>query len=260
MRSFAAPIVPVIASLATALISAGATAESVHIALDGTVHPNDLGWTYVVLGNGLSGTEAFTLGKGVIKQQTLGAGFAGQGGNYWGTVVEVPHASPWILKARIRVIGSEIWSFPFGSYAAFGNAGFGVMMNSVSPLAAGSWTTLAFDAMQWHDYRFESTACGRWSLFIDGTLIAEGLGALTEGSLELAFGDGTGGANANTEFDSIELTVNLGIGADFNMDGVVDAQDLAILLGAWGQPGVTDLNCSGSTEAGDLAVLLGAWG
>lgn len=50
--------------------------------------------------------------------------------------------------------------------------------------------------------------------------------------------------------------------ADLNNDDVVDAADLAILLGAWGpNPGhPADINCDGVVEAFDLALLLGAWG
>lgn len=47
---------------------------------------------------------------------------------------------------------------------------------------------------------------------------------------------------------------------DLNNDGVTDAPDLAILLGAWGSPGLSDFNASGTTDATDLAILLGAWG
>ncbi len=46
---------------------------------------------------------------------------------------------------------------------------------------------------------------------------------------------------------------------DLDANGVVDAADLAILLGAWGQSGPADLDGSGTVDAGDLAILLGAW-
>lgn len=47
---------------------------------------------------------------------------------------------------------------------------------------------------------------------------------------------------------------------DLNGDGHVDAQDLAVLLGAWGQSGSpADLDGNGTVDAGDLAILLGAW-
>ncbi len=51
-----------------------------------------------------------------------------------------------------------------------------------------------------------------------------------------------------------------GIPGDLNGDGVVNAADLAILLGQWGGPGSADLNGDGTVSAADLAILLGAWG
>jgi len=44
---------------------------------------------------------------------------------------------------------------------------------------------------------------------------------------------------------------------DLNDDGVVDAADLAILLGAWGVAGAADLDGDGTVGAEDLAILLG---
>lgn len=50
--------------------------------------------------------------------------------------------------------------------------------------------------------------------------------------------------------------------ADLNGDLVVDAADLALLLGAWGpNPGnPADINGDGVVNASDLALLLGTWG
>lgn len=48
---------------------------------------------------------------------------------------------------------------------------------------------------------------------------------------------------------------------DLNNDNVVNAQDLAILLGAWGtNNAVADINRDGTVNAQDLARLLSAWG
>ncbi len=49
---------------------------------------------------------------------------------------------------------------------------------------------------------------------------------------------------------------------DLNDDGVVNAADLALLLGAWGMgPGnPADFTGDGFVNAADLALLLGAWG
>ncbi len=49
---------------------------------------------------------------------------------------------------------------------------------------------------------------------------------------------------------------------DVDGNGVVDAADLAVLLGAWGpNPGhPADFDGDGDINAADLAVLIGAWG
>ena len=47
--------------------------------------------------------------------------------------------------------------------------------------------------------------------------------------------------------------------ADLNGDHVVDAADLAIVLGGWGGA-AGDVDGNGTTDGSDLAVLLGAWG
>ncbi len=48
--------------------------------------------------------------------------------------------------------------------------------------------------------------------------------------------------------------------ADLDSNNLVDAADLAILLGAWGSTGNADFDENGTVDAADLAVLLGAWG
>ncbi len=48
---------------------------------------------------------------------------------------------------------------------------------------------------------------------------------------------------------------------DLNSDGIVNAFDLALLLGAWAQTNnPADLSSNGIVRAEDLALLLGAWG
>ena len=47
--------------------------------------------------------------------------------------------------------------------------------------------------------------------------------------------------------------------ADLNLDGLVDASDLAEVLNGWGTT-IADINGDGTTDGADLAVLLNAWG
>jgi hypothetical protein len=47
--------------------------------------------------------------------------------------------------------------------------------------------------------------------------------------------------------------------ADYNTDGVVDGDDLGVLLSAWDTV-AGDLNGDGVTDGGDLGILLSTWG
>ena len=70
--------------------------------------------------------------------------------------------------------------------------------------------------------------------------------------------DGTSDdCNANGTPDECEICVG-----DLNCDGVVDAFDLAVLLGSWGPCDgcPADIFDDGDVNAGDLAILLGNWG
>ena len=47
---------------------------------------------------------------------------------------------------------------------------------------------------------------------------------------------------------------------DLNGDGVVNAQDLAVMLAAWGTASPeADVNGDGIVDGKDLAILLGSW-
>lgn len=45
-----------------------------------------------------------------------------------------------------------------------------------------------------------------------------------------------------------------------NPDGLVNGNDLGILMALWGEPGPTDFNHDGRTDSADLGLLLAAWG
>lgn len=59
----------------------------------------------------------------------------------------------------------------------------------------------------------------------------------------------------------LDVYVTTGVRGDITRDGVVNSNDLAALLGAWGESDtVTDLNLDGVINGADLATLLGLWG
>ena len=78
---------------------------------------------------------------------------------------------------------------------------------------------------------------------------------LLEGSLEnLLVGGGQHFADCLTG----ELGGNQGNPGDFNNDGIIDGIDLAVVLGAWGQP-AGDVNGDNTTDGADLSIILGLW-
>lgn len=54
------------------------------------------------------------------------------------------------------------------------------------------------------------------------------------------------------------LASRCGLG-DLDCDGIVDASDLGLLLGAWGSTGPGDLDGSGVVDSADVGILLGLW-
>jgi hypothetical protein len=62
------------------------------------------------------------------------------------------------------------------------------------------------------------------------------------------------------DFKIINVDCTSSIPGDINGDGVVNAGDLAGLLGAWGATsGPADINGDGIVDATDLAILVSNW-
>jgi FG-GAP repeat protein len=83
---------------------------------------------------------------------------------------------------------------------------------------------------------------------------------LVEGTRAIISADGDDdlGLNAGSAY-FVDVTCTL-CPSDLTGDNLVDGADLGLLLGNWGNPGVTDLNGDGTTDGADLVLLLGRWG
>ncbi len=74
------------------------------------------------------------------------------------------------------------------------------------------------------------------------------------------------GSGETLTLDNIQFETFGGSVGDISRDGIVNAFDLAMLLGSWEscpeptEPCLADLNGDGVVSGGDLAILLGAWG
>lgn len=72
---------------------------------------------------------------------------------------------------------------------------------------------------------------------------------------------GFGGAIAALLFCGVAAQADRGLRGDLNEDGVVDAEDMALLLSWWGADRPEgDLNSDGTINARDLAILVGLFG
>lgn len=81
-----------------------------------------------------------------------------------------------------------------------------------------------------------------------------GLGTVTNGRVILASARAAG-STASQLVRMIPVRIE-----DLTGDGAIGADDLALLLAAWGQTsGPADINSDGTVDAGDLGLLLAAW-
>ncbi len=121
---------------------------------------------------------------------------------------------------------------------------------------------VSFDGgANWTTVRSISSTSSQWQVFQD-TVVA------TSASMKVRVSANDTPNNSTFECALATLTVTSGIcetsnpcPSDLTADGVVDASDLASLLGAWGNTsGPQDLDGNGVVDAGDLATLLGSWG
>lgn len=94
----------------------------------------------------------------------------------------------------------------------------------------------------------------------DRTAFCAARGPVVSGTEILDFdGDFTIGAGDVAEFRDRYVTPKR-LWSDLDLDGTVNAADLAVLLGAWGSPDcAADLDGDGTVAAADLSLLLGDW-
>ncbi|MFZ9914376.1 MAG: hypothetical protein ACO3IB_03460 [Phycisphaerales bacterium] len=101
---------------------------------------------------------------------------------------------------------------------------------------------------------------GGW--FFKEFRIADFLAPTNQMKLRFIADDAGTGSLIEAAVDEVKVRVvvcNPSNPADLNNDGVVNGQDLAILLGAWGSSGPGDIDGNGNVDGADLAQLLGSW-
>jgi hypothetical protein len=169
---------------------------------------------------------------------------------------------------RDRLAGTTAWvspDFP-GAIASIGYIGTGLTDDGESVICVGSFLGSSGATVSRLIRRSVETGVAEW---VSAT--PWGKPGFTATSLTPFTADGTqvfffGAESAVVPFVTSSLTQPLARlytapqPADLNNDGVVNAADLALLLGVWGSSGgPADLDGDGTVGAGDLAVLVGAW-
>ena len=147
-----------------------------------------------------------------------------------------------------------------GKYAAIGISSDRVLLST----ADQNWsdqTYLINTTRSFHTYRLEIVG-SLATLLIDGVPVLSdtvGSGATPNRAY---FGDASilGNSKTRTQYVKVEGVPVCSI-ADIDCSGVVDAADLAVVIGAWGTSLCeADVNDDGTVNAQDVAILLGLWG
>lgn len=130
--------------------------------------------------------------------------------------------------------------------------GLGVVAFASDNVYSGGAGIVHWDGTQWEQVESFPTVDGASVSSISGSALCDlwAVGRrITAGNL-LTFA---------SHLHPIEVGEFSSILGDINSDGTVNASDLGLLLGGWGQAGSTDLDNDGTTGSADLAILLGAW-
>ncbi len=194
-------------------VAACAQAAFFSSTLDVNSMPSAQGCSYFALNSGLTESQVFAPGAGVMTINTIGNGYQSQGGNLAIRAAdhnEMEYGMNWAIEARVRVLSGELWSFHYGFCLAAEfdgmSASLGIMPSTYQHYSLQGGVR---DNTQWTTWRLETDRdAGIYRVYADGSLLAAGalyFGPSSPGFPDhyVAFGDGTGGANAHAEVSSL---------------------------------------------------------
>lgn len=153
--------------------------------------------------------------------------------------------------------------FPQGMMLGIGSPPDVHIISPNTDITVPQHSSVVFQASGWDmEDRLLPESSIEWTSDLDGPV---GTGRLfTNGNLSVGIHNltlkGTDSSGLST-IKTMKVTIASRVvrTPDLNADGVVNAADLSILLGEWGNDSFADLDLNGSVDAGDLAILLGAF-
>lgn len=192
--------------------AAPALAASVDLSLGLSSLPTAQGWTYAASGShaGVLESSVFSVAGGALIQNTIGQSNGVAGGSILYQIspgVTTTETKQLLVRARcLSVEGSANATlgqggFIFGFATGSTQYAFGLTPTRLTVLIPSGTFVLAnvVDNTQFHDYVFNWSPPGTYSLFRDGVLINTSSGGFAVAANRVFLGDGTGGANASGE-------------------------------------------------------------
>ncbi|MFM7134908.1 MAG: dockerin type I domain-containing protein [Planctomycetota bacterium] len=243
---------------------------------------NNASYRAVTVGSLSSGAYTLTLSGPTVQQQPALYAWRVADPNVTITPVDVANDGRFLVGFVARDNGNGTWRYEYAVH----NLNSHRSGNSFSvPIPAGvNVTNIGFKDIDYHSGdAYDPT---NWSSSVSGGAITwtGGNYATNQNGNALRFAtlynfwfdadEAPGTASASiglfrpgtgTDPNSVSLTfaapaAPAGNPADLNGDGLVNAADLAALLGAWGgTSGAADINGDGTVGAADLSILLGSW-
>lgn len=193
------------------LVPFGAAAAPLDLQLSFATLPSAQGWSYVPSGShaGVLESNVFSVGGGVLSQNTIGLSNGVSGGSILYQIaggITTTESKQIIVRARcLQAEGSTLAPSGEGGFYfifAHGSVQYGFGLTPTRIFKLQSSTVLipgTYDNTQFHNYVFDWSPPGTFTIYRDGSPIHSGSGGFAVAANRVAFGDGTGGANARGE-------------------------------------------------------------
>jgi hypothetical protein len=218
-RSSARWVLPASSAFGLLVLATLSSAAAFDVNLNFASLPSAQGWTYIPSGSHAGAIEGnvFSVSGGSFFQNTIGQSNGVSGGSILYVVSGgVTTTDTKQIRARARCLAVQgsanapngEGGFFMGGFATGSvQYGFGITPTRVFCLQP-SGTVLTpgtFDNTQFHDWLFDWSPGGSFRIYRDGVLVHTASGGFAVAANRLFFGDGTGGANAQAEMQSLRF-------------------------------------------------------
>lgn len=192
--------------------------DAAPITLNPSILPSNQGWDYSAVGlhSGSIETNVFSVGGSVLNINSMGLSLSSITG---GSIVYrnsnvVTSALPTTLEWTSRTLEYErnvaAAGQDFGFIAGFRSENLiyhaGISTNEITLIDGAGYKYISVDATEYHTYRIDTIAgAPSYDFYIDDVLQVSATARTGTSANNIYFGDGTGGANSNTDITDFEF-------------------------------------------------------